>query len=89
MLAARQRGWALPADLEITMNRTQIVRPTALGLALLNAAAPKASNPGIARQIVWRAENTSAGVVREPSIVLPPAPDKWDRVAPTASTSSN
>lgn len=40
-------------------------RATALGMALLNAASKDDSPASIARQINWRANNTSAGIVRE------------------------
>lgn len=51
-----------------------ITRPTALAAALFNAAnrVPAQQRPGtISNQIIWRADNTTAGVVREPDVRYP------------------
>lgn len=51
-----------------------LTRPTALAAALFNAAnrIPEQQRPGtISNQIIWRADNTTAGVVREPDVRYP------------------
>ena len=44
-----------------------MLRPTTLGLALMQAASKIEKPQDITRQILWRGENTNAGVIFEPN----------------------
>lgn len=47
-----------------------MLRGTSLGIALAIAAIKSNDKLGIGHQIRWRVNNTSAGVVEEPDLVL-------------------